>query len=70
MVRLYIEPEAEAELEETADRYAEMVPDLGLEFLAEMRSVRATCLPTPSDFLGSRASMTFAAPTRWEGFRI
>lgn len=35
--RLYIEPEAEAELEHAADRYEESVPGLGLEFLAEMR---------------------------------
>jgi hypothetical protein len=32
-----IEPEAEAELEEAADRYEENVPGLGREFLAEMR---------------------------------
>jgi len=32
-----IEPEAEAELEEAADRYEESVPGLGRQFLAEMR---------------------------------
>lgn len=35
--RLIIEPEAEAELEEAAERYEESVPGLGREFLAEMR---------------------------------
>ena len=35
--RLYIEPEAEAELEQAADTYEESVPGLGLEFLLEMR---------------------------------
>ena len=50
MVRLYIEPEAEAELEETADRYAEMIPDLGLEFLAEMRKRTGDVLAHPERF--------------------
>jgi toxin ParE1/3/4 len=37
MAELIIEPEAEAELEEAADRYEESVPGLGLDFLLEMR---------------------------------
>ena len=35
--RLYVEPEAEAELEEAAERYESNVAGLGLDFLAEMR---------------------------------
>ncbi|MGH7295741.1 MAG: hypothetical protein ACRELB_12435 [Polyangiaceae bacterium] len=37
MIRLYIEPEAEAELENVADRYEAAVPGLGRQFVAEMR---------------------------------
>jgi hypothetical protein len=48
--RLTIEPEAEAELEEAADRYEESVPGLGLEFLAEMRERTRTILATPQRF--------------------
>lgn len=50
VVRLYIEPEAEAELEETADRYADSVPGLGLEFLAEMRKRTRDVLAHPERF--------------------
>jgi hypothetical protein len=35
--KIYVEPEAEAELEEAAERYEDGVPGLGREFLAEMR---------------------------------
>lgn len=49
-VRLYIEPEAEAELEEAADRYTESVPGLGLEFLAEMRKRTREVLAHPDRF--------------------
>jgi hypothetical protein len=35
--RLVIEPEAELELDEAAERYEGTVPGLGLEFLSEMR---------------------------------
>jgi len=37
MTSLYIEPEAEAELEAAALRYETLVPGLGLRFLDEMR---------------------------------
>jgi hypothetical protein len=37
--KLYIEPEAEAELEDAADGYEQSVPELELEFLAEMQAV-------------------------------
>jgi hypothetical protein len=37
MTRLFIEPEAEAELEEAAVRYEDAVPGLGQRFVAEMR---------------------------------
>ena len=37
MAELIIEPEAEAELEEAANRYEESVPGLGLDFVLEMR---------------------------------
>jgi toxin ParE1/3/4 len=48
--RLYIEPEAEAELEHAADRYEESVPGLGLEFLAEMRLRTSEVLDAPHRF--------------------
>jgi hypothetical protein len=38
IARLYVESEAEAELEEAAERYEESVPGLGREFLAEIRT--------------------------------
>jgi hypothetical protein len=49
-LRLYIEPEAEAELEEAADRYEESVPGLGLEFLVEMRLRTNEVLDSPHGF--------------------
>jgi hypothetical protein len=48
--RLHIDPEAEAELEEAADRYEESVPGLGLEFLAEMRKRTRDVLGEPYQF--------------------
>jgi hypothetical protein len=45
--RLLIEPEAEAELEQAADRYEASVPGLGLEFLAEMRQRTREVLEAP-----------------------
>ena len=50
VTRLYIEPEAEAELEKAADRYAESVPGLGLEFLAEMRKRTRDVFAHPERF--------------------
>lgn len=47
---LYIEPEAEAELEQAADRYEESVPGLGLEFLTEMRERTRDVLNAPHRF--------------------
>lgn len=44
---LYIEPEAEAELEEAAQRYEHAVPGLGFEFLAEMRHRTNAVLEAP-----------------------
>ena len=37
MIRLYIEPEAEDELDQAADRYEASVPGLGQAFVTEMR---------------------------------
>ena len=37
MIRFYIEPEAEAELENAADCYEAAAPGLGRQFVAEMR---------------------------------
>src|SRR6185437_14355854 len=58
--RLYIEPEAEAELETTADRYAESV---------RCGSAHATCSSIPRGSRGSLALKEFAAPTLWDVFR-
>lgn len=33
IAKIYVEPEAEAELEEAAERYEDSVPGLGREFL-------------------------------------
>lgn len=44
---LYIEPEAEAELEEAADQYDEAVPGLGLDFVVEMRERTALVHAAP-----------------------
>lgn len=49
-LRLILEPEAETELEEAADRYEESVPGLGLEFLAEMRRRTRDVLDNPRRF--------------------
>jgi hypothetical protein len=49
-IRLLIEPEAEAELEEAADRYEESVPGLGVAFLAEMRQRTRDVLDGPHTF--------------------
>lgn len=49
-LRLVIEPEAEAELEEAADHYEESVPGLGLEFLAETRARTRSVLDDPRRF--------------------
>ena len=48
--RLLIEPEAEAELDEAADRYEASVPGLGLEFLTEMRQRTRDVLDAPHRF--------------------
>jgi hypothetical protein len=40
MIRLYIEPEAEEELGQAADRYEGSVPGLGQQFVSEMRQQR------------------------------
>jgi toxin ParE1/3/4 len=45
--RLLIEPEAEAELEQAADRYEESVPGLGLEFIVAMRQRTHDVLSAP-----------------------
>ena len=37
LMPLYLEPEADPELEDAALRYEQAVPELGLEFLAQMR---------------------------------
>ncbi len=46
-MRLVIEPEAEAELEDAADRYEDSVRGLGAEFLVEMRQRTQTVLDAP-----------------------
>jgi hypothetical protein len=38
MIRLFIEPEAEDELDEAADRYEDALPGLGQQFVTETRS--------------------------------
>ena len=48
--RLYIEPEADAELEEAADRYESSVAGLGLDFLAEMRKRTRDVFEHPDGF--------------------
>jgi hypothetical protein len=49
-LRLVIEPEAEAELEQASDRYEESVPELGLHFLQEMRERTRDVLDAPHRF--------------------
>ena len=48
--RLYIEPEAEEELENAAERYEHAVPGLGLQFVAEMRRRVRDVLEAPLSF--------------------
>jgi len=50
MIRLYVEPEAEEELEEATDRYEAAVPGLGQQFVAEMRQRVHDVLETPLSF--------------------
>jgi len=49
-MRLIIEPEAEAELEEAAQRYEEAVPGLGLDFILEMRARTEQILDAPHTY--------------------
>ena len=46
-MKLVIEPEAEAELEDAADRYEDGVQGLGEEFRAEMRQRTRNVLEAP-----------------------
>ena len=46
-MRLFIEPEAEAELDDAAERYEHSLPGLGFEFLAEMRQRTSAVLEAP-----------------------
>jgi len=48
--RLYIEPEAEEELENAAERYERAVPGLGQQFLAEMRRRVSEVVESPLSF--------------------
>jgi hypothetical protein len=50
MTRLYIEPEAEEELEETTARYEDAIPGLGQQFLAEIRRRVRDVLEGPMGF--------------------
>jgi hypothetical protein len=50
MTSLYIEPEAEAELEQAALRYEGAVPGLGSQFLAEMRQRVRDVPEAPTSF--------------------
>lgn len=50
MTELYIEPDAEAELEQAAVRYEESVSGLGIEFLAEMRRRVGDVVAAPLSF--------------------
>jgi hypothetical protein len=50
MTRLFIEPEAEEELDEAAARYEEAVPGLGRQFLGEMRQRVGDVLRVPLSF--------------------
>jgi hypothetical protein len=66
MNRLYIEPEAELELEYAALRYDEAVPGLGEAFLHEMRSRVSRVLAAPTSFLtiGDRVDVRSAFAIR------
>ena len=50
MIRLYIEPEAEEELDQAADRYEASVPGLGQAFVTEMRRRVSDVLEAPLSF--------------------
>jgi hypothetical protein len=50
MTRLFIEPEAEEELDEAAARYEDAVRGLGQQFLAEMRQRVGDVLRVPLSF--------------------
>jgi hypothetical protein len=50
MTRLFIEPEAEEELDDAAARYEGAVPGLGQQFLAEMRQRVGDVLEMPLSF--------------------
>ena len=50
MIRLYVEPEAEEELDQAADRYEASVPGLGQEFVTEMRRRVRDVLEAPLSF--------------------
>jgi hypothetical protein len=49
-LRLLIEPEAEVELEETADHYEDIATGLGLDFLVETRQRTRDVFETPQRF--------------------
>lgn len=66
-MRLYIEPEAEAELEEAARQYEEAVPGLGLDFLLEMRERTEQVLGAPLTYPVFGDAQMFAASTRSTG---
>jgi len=65
---LYIEPEAEPELDEAAQRYEDTVQGLGFEFLVEMRRRTDRCSKRPSDIHCSEGPRTFAARMPWGVF--
>ena len=67
---LYLEPEAEAELEQAADRYEESVPGLGVEFLSEMRERTRDVLNTPLAFRRTEAWRASSAHMPLADFRI
>ena len=50
MIRLYIEPEAEEELDQAADRYEASVPGLGQAFVTEVRRRVSDVLEAPLSF--------------------
>ena len=50
MTRLFIDPEAEEELDEAAARYEDAVPGLGQHFLAEMRQRVGDVVREPLSF--------------------
>ncbi|HEY1692935.1 MAG TPA: hypothetical protein VGG39_12280 [Polyangiaceae bacterium] len=50
MIGLFVEPEAEEELEQAADRYEAAVAGLGQQFVAEMRGRVRDVLEAPLSF--------------------